>query len=59
MKKFVKEGPDSKGRTYIIEGKEKPGKVFSIDRFICEIVEQETEEKTQELADFLLEKLNS
>ena len=59
MKKFVKEGPDDKGRTYIIEGKEKPGKVFSIERFVCEVVNQETEEETQELADFILEKLNS
>ena len=57
MKKFIKEGPDKKGRTYIIEGEEKPGKVFSIKRFICEVQMQETEKETQEIADMLLSAL--
>lgn len=56
--KFIKDGPDKKGRTHIIEGEEKPGKVFSIKRFICEVQQQETEKETQEVADMLLEKLN-
>lgn len=55
--KFVKE-TDGRGRTYIIEGEEKPNKVFSIKRFICQVQEQETEEETQELADMILTKLN-
>lgn len=57
MKKYVKE-TDNKGRTYIIEGEEKPGKVFSISRFICEVQKQETDKETQEVADLLLKKLN-
>ena len=55
--KFVKETAPS-GKTYIIEGTILPGNVFSIKRFICEVQEQETEQKTQELADMLLNKLN-
>ena len=55
--KFVKE-TDPSGKTYIIEGTILPGNVFSIKRFICEVQEQETEQKTQELADMLLNKLN-
>jgi len=55
---FIKEGPDNKGRTYIIEGEKKPKKVFSIKRFICEVQRQETEEETQQVADLLVEKLN-
>lgn len=55
---FVKE-TDPSGKTYIIEGTIEPGNVFSIKRFICEVQEQETEQKTQELADMLLSKLNN
>ena len=55
--KFVKE-TDPSGKTYIIEGTILPGNVFSIKRFICEVQEQETEQKTQELAAMLLNKLN-
>jgi len=55
---FIKEGPDEKGRTYIIEGEKQPKQVFSINRFICEVQRQETEEETQAVADLLLEKLN-
>lgn len=58
MTKFVKEGPDKKGKTYIIEGEEKGGHVFSIKRFICEVQKQETEKETQEVADLLILKLN-
>lgn len=53
---FIKE-TDSRGRVFIIEGEKKPGNVFSIKRFICEVQEQETDEETQQLADLLLEKL--
>ena len=56
---FIKEGPDNKGRTYIIEGEKKPGKVFSVHRFICEVQRQETDEETQEVADLLVKKLNA
>ena len=56
MAKFVKE-TDNKGRTYIIEGDEKPKKVFLIKRFICEVQRQETEKETQEIADMLLSAL--
>lgn len=56
--KFVKE-TDPSGKTYIIEGLILPGNVFSIKRFICEVQDQETDQKTQELADMLLDKLNN
>lgn len=58
---FVKEGPDKRGRTYIIEGEELQNGShlqFNIKRFICEVQKQESEEETQKLADFILEKLN-
>ncbi len=58
MTKFVKEGPDRKGRTYIIEGEEKSNNVFSVKRFICEVQQQNSEAETQEIADLLLSKLN-
>lgn len=54
---FVKE-TDKKG-TYIIEGTIKPGKVFSIKRFICTIQPQETEQETQEVADMVADALNN
>lgn len=54
--KFVKE-TDRKG-TYIIEGSS-DGRFFNIKRFICQVQKQETEKETQELADFILSKLNS
>lgn len=54
---FIKEGPDDRGRIFIIEGEIQPKKVFSIKRFICEVQQQETPEETQALADMLLEKL--
>lgn len=57
--KFIKEGPDKKGKTYIIEGIEKDGHAFSVRRLICEVQQQETEDKTQEVADLLLKKLNA
>ena len=56
--KFIKEGPDKKGRTHIIEGEVQGKNVFSIKRFICEVQQQETEAETQEVADLLLKKLN-
>ena len=54
--KFVKE-TDRKG-TYIIEGSF-DGTFFNIKRFIFQVQKQETEKETQELADFILSKLNS
>ena len=50
---FIKE-TDKRGRTYIIEGHQEKGNVFNISRFICEVQAQETEDKTNELADMLL-----
>ena len=55
---FIKEGPDDRGRTHIIEGEKKPKNVFNVKRFICEVQRQETEEETQQVADMLVEKLN-
>lgn len=55
---FVKE-TDPSGRTYIIEGLIKSNNVLSIKRFVCEIQEQDTDQETQELADWLLNKLNN
>lgn len=57
MTQFIKE-TDNKGKTYIIEGIKKEDNVFSIKRFICEVQKQETEKETQDVADFLLLKLN-
>ena len=48
--KFVKE-TDRKGSS--------DGRFFNIKRFICQVQKQETEKETQELADFILSKLNS
>lgn len=53
---FIKE-TDNKGKTYIIEGEKKPNSVFSVERFICEIQKQETEEETQQIADLVLKSL--
>lgn len=55
---FVKEGPDKRGRTYIIEGWDKGNNVLSVKRFICEVQRQESEEETQCVADLLVKKLN-
>lgn len=55
---YIKEGPDKKGRTHIIEGVPGDKNVFSVTRFICEVQPQETEKETQEVADLLVEKLN-
>lgn len=57
--KFIKEGPDDRGKTYIIEGEPQPKDVFNIKRFICEVQKQETEAETQEVADLLVEALNN
>lgn len=54
MATFIKEGPDKRGRTYIIEGEDKGNNIFSVKRFICEIQKQETEEETQAVADMVL-----
>ncbi|MCT3671970.1 hypothetical protein HZP71_02360 [Elizabethkingia anophelis] len=53
---FVKE-TDNKGRTYIIEGWIKPGNIFSIKCFVCQVQERETEKETEDLADFIIESL--
>jgi hypothetical protein len=55
MLTFKKES-DKKG-TYIIEGEEKEDQVFSIKRFICQVQDQGSNEKTQEVADLLLSAL--
>ena len=55
---FIKEGPDKRGRTHIIEGVDKGNNILSIKRFICEVQKQETEKETQEVADLLVKKLN-
>ncbi|MDP2687547.1 MAG: hypothetical protein Q8O62_10010 [Aequorivita sp.] len=48
---------DRKG-TSIFEGEEKPGKVFNISRFICDVGPQQTEKETQEVADLIVNALN-
>lgn len=53
MTNFIKE-TDNKGKTYIIGGEKKQDNVFSVNRFICEIQKQETEEETQQVADLVL-----
>ncbi len=54
---FVKES--DKRQTVIFEGTEQPGKVFSITRCICTVQQQETDKKTQEVADMLVKALNN
>ena len=54
--KFVKE--TDRKVSFIIEGSY-DGTFFNIKRFICQVQKQETEKETQELADFILSKLNS
>lgn len=61
MPDFIKE-TDNRGRTYIVEGTKCPKKVFKVNRFICQVQDQETEKETQELADLIihaLEQLNN
>ncbi len=55
--KFIKV-TDKRG-TDIVEGEVKPGKVFSIKRFICTVQSQETEKETQEVADLIVDALNA
>ena len=50
---------DNRGRFEIIEGWMKPKNVFSVKRFICQVQEQETEEETRKLAEFIISKLKS
>lgn len=57
--KFVKEGPDDRGRIYIIEGTLKPGNTIAIKRFICQVEPQETQAETEEIVNLLLTKLNA
>ncbi len=54
---YIIEGPDKKGRTYIIEGEKKPNMVFSVNRFMCEVQKQETEKETREVAEMILQAL--
>jgi len=54
---YIKE-TDRKG-TDIIEGTKKPGNVFSVNKFICRVQPQETEKETQELADWIIKKLEA
>ncbi len=56
---FIKEGPDKRGTISIIEGTVKPGNVFSVKRFICDVCPQQTEKETEAIADLLLKKLNA
>ncbi len=49
---------DRKG-TYIFEGEKKANRTFSINRCICTVQPQETAEKTKELADFIIKKLEA
>ncbi|OPC36185.1 hypothetical protein [Elizabethkingia miricola] len=50
---------DNRGRYEIIEGWVKPGNVFSIKHFICQVQQQETDKETKELAELILAKLKS
>ncbi|MGJ1296520.1 hypothetical protein ACR777_20075 [Sphingobacterium spiritivorum] len=50
---------DNRGRFEIIEGCIKPKNVFSVKRFICQVQEQETEEETRKLAEFIISELKS
>lgn len=53
--KFIKE--QYRKGIDIIEGWEKPGKLFSIKRFICQVAPQETESETDQLANDILHSL--
>lgn len=58
VRKYVKL-TDRKG-TSIFEVDEDSSKMTrNIVRFICDVGKQQSEEKTQELADFIVKKLNS
>lgn len=56
-KSYVKE-KNKRGQWEIFEGEVKPGNVFSISRYICQVGEQETEKKTEELAEFIINQLS-
>lgn len=55
---FIKEGPDERGRIYIIEGEKQPNSIFSVKRFVCEVQQQQNETETQKVADLLVKQLN-
>lgn len=55
-KTYIKE-KNRKGQWEIFEGDIKPGNVFSITRYICQVGPQETEKKTEELANFIVNQL--
>ena len=58
--KFVKEGPDEKGRTHIIQvDEDKANNVRNVIKFICEVQSQQTEEETQMTADLIVDNLNT
>ncbi len=54
---YIIEGPDKKGRTYIIEGEKRPNMIFSINRFMCEVQKQQTEKDTRLVAEIILQAL--
>jgi len=56
---FIKDGPDRKGVISIIEGEKKPNRVFSVKRFICDVIPQQTPEETEEVADLVLAALKA
>lgn len=58
IRKFIKE-TDRKGTSIFEVDEDKSTMTRSIVRFICDVGRQETEEQTQELADYLLDKLNA
>ena len=59
IRKFIKEGPDKKGRLFIIEvDEDKSNSTRNVIRFICEVQNQETIRETHKVADLILESLN-
>ena len=59
-RKYIIEGPDKKGKTYIIEvDEDKDTMTRNIVRFMCEVCPQATPGETRLLAYEILGKLNS
>ena len=56
---YIIQTDEKKGKTYIIEGEERPGDMFAIKRFICQVQPQETEEETRLVAQLILNALNA
>lgn len=59
-RKFITEGPDKRGRIFIIEvDEDKSTSTRNVIRFVCEVSKQDNDEQTKMVTDLILDNLNS